>query len=141
MGWPVSKTNSYQFKVGADTLALACIQDQDLPQGNYDILLCVLAGGEWLGFGGAPILRLGISNRDIEAVGTVHDYLVALMPLAEALVRDNYLPVKPDPATFQPPFGYKLAALSYDLAMGAVTFNPETMKFTVSDPPLPHASP
>ena len=84
-------------------------------------------GGPQSGF-----LRAQISSADIVAAGTTRDYLLSVLVDAEALIRQKLVPPKPDQND-------KCECLAYDLAVGDVAFDPQSLTFAVAPPPLSHA--
>ena len=129
MGFPISKSNSLQFDIDGVKWALACVQDDDM--GLWEVgIFSLQPTGTWRAI--FPLIKDGLTNDDVMAFGSVADYILHVLPLAEAQLRAAVQSAKPD-------FENKPACVGYDFSKD-VAFNPDTLSFVLNKlPPLSHA--
>jgi hypothetical protein len=130
MGYPVTKLNSCECPLaGIGLFALAAVPNGDVP--GYDIgIMQNMPDGTWVAV--LPFLKTEVTSDQVMAAGTVADYLLSLLPLAEQRLKDITVGVKPDQSD-------KCACLAYDLP--TLKFDESACKFLMPPLPLRHALP
>ena len=91
MGWPITPTNSFQFRFKDERFALGVTPDEI--GGGYMVSLFTNVGGDWNAV--PELLTWAVTNEVIEAAGSVRAYLAGWLPKVEEYLRQRYVPAFP----------------------------------------------